>query len=138
MSIVKTLEEDQISINEIKQKKFLYLKNNEEEDVDEFTFQQLKLLSKVLECCIEKCDKYEKMFFHERMDRSNVQIIVMFIKDRYSFFEKIERFDRQELFNFLKICYYFDINDIVELLTEKIASDIYCMNKQELEEYFLL
>lgn len=114
------------------------MKSNEEEDVDEFTFQQLKLLSKVLECCIEKCDKYEKMCFHERIDRSNVQIIVMFIKDRYSFFEKIERFDRQELFNFLKICYYFDINDIVELLTEKIASDIYCMNKQELEEYFLL
>jgi hypothetical protein len=118
------------------QKKIYYMNTNEEYIIDEYTFTQLQLMSNVVACCIEKNDYTQTIFFHNSIDKNIIHEIIVFINDTETYGSRLETFSKQELFRLLNGCYYLDIKDMIEVLTNKIVSDIKYMNKSELENYF--
>jgi len=118
------------------QKKIYYMNSNEEYIIDEYTFTQLQLMSNVVACSIEKNDYTQTIFFHNSIDKKIIDEIILFINDTETYRSRLETFSKQELFRLLNGCYYLDIKDMIEVLTNKIVSDIKYMNKNELENYF--
>jgi hypothetical protein len=112
------------------------MKNKEECIIDNNIFTQLKLLSNVIECCIDRSDKVERIYFHETIDKTIIEEIIMFIKDKNMYKENIGRMNNNVFFELLKVCHYLDIKDMIDMLTDKIACDIMYMNKEELEFFF--
>jgi len=121
---------------ELTQKKIYYMNSNEEYIIDEYTFTQLQLMSNVVACSIEKNDYTQTIFFHNSIDKKIIDEIILFINDTETYRSRLETFSKQELFRLLNGCYYLDIKDMIEVLTNKIVSDIKYMNKNELENYF--
>lgn len=118
------------------QKKIYYMKNKEEYVIDEYTFTKLQSMSNVVEYAIEKNDDTEIIYFHNSIDKKNIDEIILYINNPEVYESRLEILDKQELFDLLNCCYYLDIKDMIELLTNKIVCCIKYMNKKELENYF--
>lgn len=118
------------------QKKIYYMKNKEECIIDEYTFTQLKIISNVVECAIEKNNDTEIIYFHNSVEKKNIDEIILFIRDPEVFRTRLEVLKNQELFDLLNCCYYLDIKDMIDLLTNRIVCDIKYMNNEELKKYF--
>ncbi len=118
------------------QKKIYYMKNKENHIIDEYTFTQLKIMSNVVECAIERNNDTEIIYFHNSIDKKDIDEIILFIRDPEVFHTRLEVLKNQELFDLLNCCFYLGIKDMIDLLTNKIVCDIKYMNKKELEKYF--
>ena len=118
------------------QKKIYYMKNKEEYVIDEYTFTKLQSMSNVVECAIEKNNDTEIIYFHNSIDKKNIDEIILYINNPEVYESRLEILDKQELFDLLNCCYYLDIKDMIELLINKIVCCIKYMNKKELENYF--
>lgn len=118
------------------QKKIYYMKNKEEYVIDEYTFTKLQSMSNVVECAIEKNNDTEIIYFHNSIDKKNIDEIILYINNPEVYELRLEILDKQELFDLLNCCYYLDIKDMIELLINKIVCCIKYMNKKELENYF--
>jgi len=112
------------------------MKNKENHIIDEYTFTQLKIMSNVVECAIERNNDTEIIYFHNSIDKKDIDEIILFIRDPKSFHTRLEVLKNRELFDLLNCCFYLGIKDMIDLLTNKIVCNIKYMNKKELEKYF--
>lgn len=110
-------------------------KQNTEININEKQFTLLQNHSSVIECCVDN----NSIYLHGDIDLEILNKIIVLLET----IEKIESYDsylsrltKKELLSIANMCFYLNIQVILDIICTKIAKEIQYFNEKELIKYF--
>jgi hypothetical protein len=108
---------------------------NKEISLNVTQFVLLQKHSSVIECCIDK----NIIYLHSDIDieiLNKIIVLLEIIENIESCKSYLSRLTKKELFSIANMCFYFNIQVILDIICTQIAKEIKYFNEIELENYF--
>lgn len=103
--------------------------------INEKQFVLLQTHSSVIECCVDK----NIIYLHGDIDMkilNKIMVLLELIENVDSCDSYLSQLTQKELFSIANMCFYLNMQVILDIICTKIAKEIQYFNEKELEKYF--